>query len=360
MGNGIGRTSGGRRGDMFPPPLMEPDMIPPPLLEERDEELAFLTTFQRQYGTNHPFFYTCRLADALSIADEERKFLFMYIHSPHHPFSSSFCKDTLCSEPVVQFLDENFVSWGALFDRGQGLQMGSILKPATFPCCAVIAPAAADNMNVLQQMEGPMSPQQLLEMLHTTVDEHGLAFGHVRAKEEKERKRWKARAKEEEKIRADRLLKDEQDAAYHAALKIDQDKGKSKNHKPEHKWGQRPASDHSKNNRHFGRPFVPSTTVIREGHKSKEETAASRSKDAQVTQILIRFPNGERREQKFSSSDKVQSVFRYINSLSLIGGMGNYRLVSSFPRRVYGLDQSGMSLKDAGLHPKATLFLEPL
>lgn len=76
-------------------------------------------------------------------------------------------------------------------------------------------------------------------------------------------------------------------------------------------------------------------------------------------QILIRFPNGERKEQSFFCSDKIQSIYRYIDSLRL-PGIGNYRLISSFPRRVYSVDQMGMTLKDAGLHPKATLFLELL
>jgi FAS-associated factor 2 len=76
-------------------------------------------------------------------------------------------------------------------------------------------------------------------------------------------------------------------------------------------------------------------------------------------QILIRFPNGERREQSFASTDKVQSIYRYIDSLGL-PGIGNYRLVSSFPRKVYGVDQMGMTLKDSGLHPRGSLFLEPL
>lgn len=76
-------------------------------------------------------------------------------------------------------------------------------------------------------------------------------------------------------------------------------------------------------------------------------------------QILIRFPNGERREQCFLCTDKVQSIYRYIDSLSL-PGIANYRLISSFPKRVYGVDQMGITLKDAGLHPRATLFLELL
>lgn len=57
--------------------------------------------------------------------------------------------------------------------------------------------------------------------------------------------------------------------------------------------------------------------------------------------------------------DKVQSVYRYIDSLGL-PGVGNYRLISSFPRRVYSVEEMGMTLKDACLHPRASLFLELL
>lgn len=78
-----------------------------------------------------------------------------------------------------------------------------------------------------------------------------------------------------------------------------------------------------------------------------------------MLQILIRFPNGERRVQSFASTDKIQSIFSFIDSLGM-PGIANYRLVSNFPRRVYGVDQIRMTLKDAGLFPKASLFLEPM
>ncbi|XP_023879040.1 plant UBX domain-containing protein 10 isoform X2 [Quercus suber] len=248
------------------------------------EEWAFLTSFEDQYGSNHPFFYACQFMEALKIAEDDQKFMFVYLHAPEHPFTPSFCRDTLCSELVVQFLDANFVCWGALANREEGLQMATILRPASFPFCAVIAPAPADSIAVLQQMEGPISPAELVEILQRTMEEKGLAFGS-------------ARAKQEEKIRADRRLREEQDAAYLASLQIDK--------------------------------------------------------------ILIRFPNGERREQSFASTDKVQSIYRYIDSLGL-PGIGNYRLISSFPRKVYGVDQMGMTLKDSGLHPRASLFLEAM
>lgn len=55
--------------------------------------------------------------------------------------------------------------------------------------------------------------------------------------------------------------------------------------------------------------------------------------------------------------DKIQAIYRYIDSLGL-PGVANYKLISSFPRRVYGADQLGISLKDAGLHPRGSLFIE--
>lgn len=58
------------------------------------------------------------------------------------------------------------------------------------------------------QLEGPLSPTELVEILQTTLEEQGLAFGSDKAKRD-------------EKIRADRKLREEQDAAYLEALKID-------------------------------------------------------------------------------------------------------------------------------------------
>ncbi|KAL5538355.1 hypothetical protein UlMin_044534 [Ulmus minor] len=347
MGHGIDFRGHGRRNPTIPPSfqLQTPeDPISNP------EEYNFLSTFEQQYGCLHPFFYACSFMEALKLAENEHKFLFLYLHSPEHPFTRSFCRETLCSELAVQYLDANFVCWGALADRGEGLQMASMLRPASFPFCALIAPAAGESIAVLQQIEGPISPAELVEILQRTVEEQGLAFGSLRAKEE-------------EKIRADRQLREEQDAAYLAALRIDQEKEKLKSLSSKERV-QKPAeaTPNKANNDKFwnnsavkqGKVIKPSTT-----RETQHKEVANRVKDPQATQILIRFPNGERREKSFSSAEKVQSIYRFIDSLG-VPGIGNYRLVSSFPRKAFGVDQMGQTLKDAGLHPRATLFLEPL
>lgn len=129
------------------PPLQYP---PQPLTVQ--EEWAFLSNLEHQFGTMHPFFYACRFVEALKMARDEHKFVFMYLHSPEHPFTPTFCRETLCSEVVVQFLDANFVSWGALANGGEGLHMATTLRTASFPFCAIVAPASNDNLAVLQQV----------------------------------------------------------------------------------------------------------------------------------------------------------------------------------------------------------------
>ncbi|XP_028548754.1 plant UBX domain-containing protein 10-like [Dendrobium catenatum] len=280
----IGREATGRNSS-YPEPLHQ--------LEEFEinipEEWYFLNVFERQYGESHPFFYASRFMEALKIAKNESKFVFVYLHSPDHPLTPSFCHETLCSELAVQFLDANFVSWGAVASRGEGLEMAMALRVTSFPFCAVVAPATGKSIAVLQKVEGPVSPEALVEILQRTLEEQGSAF------------RLSITA-EEEVIRENRRLREEQDKAYLAALQ-----------------------------------------------KDKVFKIA--------LQLLIRFPNGTKKEQKFTSTDTIRSIYKYIDSLE-IPGVGSYQLISNFPRKVYGHEQLDMTLREAGLHPNAALFLE--
>ncbi|KAJ9559636.1 hypothetical protein OSB04_004796 [Centaurea solstitialis] len=309
------RADGNRH--QFPPPNHvpmqphhhhhPPPPLDPPVTANLQPDWVFLAGFEQQFGIVHPFFYACRFAEALKMARDEQKLVFLYLHSPDHPFTPQFCKATLCSEVVVEFLDANFVSWGGGVDGGDGLHMATTLRPASFPFCAVVAPCSGDSLAVIQQIEGPVTPEELVEILQTTLEEQGLAFGHEREKTE-------------EKRIADLRWRQEQDAAYSASLQADQEK-------------------------------VPKL----ENRTLHQDNAIA---NAQDVKILLRFPNGERKEKAFSCMDKIEAIFAFIDSLGLLGIGRNYRLVSSFPKKAYGVDQMKMTLKHAGIYPGATLFIE--
>ena len=58
---------------------------------------------------------------------------------------------------VVEFLDANFVSWGAVSGTGEGPGMVASLQPGSFPFCAVVAPISDESIAVLQQVQKNLS-----------------------------------------------------------------------------------------------------------------------------------------------------------------------------------------------------------
>lgn len=151
MGHGMDLMGiGTRRRQSIP--INFPAHSPQEHLISVPEEWAFLTTFEQQYGSIHPFFYACRMTEALKIAEQDKKFLFLYLHMKHHPFTPSFCRETLCSELVVQFLNANFICWGGVADQGEGSQMAATLQPGSFPFCALVAPTPGNSIAILRQV----------------------------------------------------------------------------------------------------------------------------------------------------------------------------------------------------------------
>lgn len=148
---GATRRSSGHPSAL-PHHLRPPQQQQLPLPPFVPEELLFFSVFEQQYGGHHPFFYGCRFADALRAARREGKLVFVYLHDPGHPYTEPFCRRTLCADVVVEFLDANFVSWGAVTGTGEGPGMVASLQPGSFPFCAVVAPVSDESIAVLQQV----------------------------------------------------------------------------------------------------------------------------------------------------------------------------------------------------------------
>lgn len=71
----------------------------------------------------------------------------------------------------------------------------------------------------------------------------------------------------------------------------------------------------------------------------------------------MRLPSGERKERRFNNTAKVQALYDYVESLNLFGS-DSFLLISNFPRVEYGTDKLDLTLKDAGLHPRTSLFVQ--
>uniref|UniRef100_A0ACD5YEI6 Uncharacterized protein n=1 Tax=Avena sativa TaxID=4498 RepID=A0ACD5YEI6_AVESA len=339
------------RGVQHHPPEGPPPLAPPSPAPFVPEELFFFSTFEQQYGSHHPFFYGCRFSEVLGIARREGKHVFLYLHDPDHPYTEPFCRGTLCSDVVVEFLDANFVSWAAVSGRGEGSGMVASLQPGSFPFCAVVATVSGDSITVLQRVEGPVTPSELVEILQRTIDEQRAAFRASTADDQAAAFRA-SRAKEEERRRSALRLRQEQDAAYQESLRKDQEKERSIKSLQEGIRMPRPSPNYpGQAARETAKP-----TQIRA--PMRKETVPAQRSEAN-TKIMIRFPNGERRQQSFHHTDTIREIYKYVNSLG-IPGIGQYQLVRTYPSKTYGHQQLAMTLRDAGFHPSVTLYIEQL
>ncbi|CAA6656317.1 unnamed protein product [Spirodela intermedia] len=80
--------------------------------------------------------------------------------------------------------------------------------------------------------------------------------------------------------------------------------------------------------------------------------------DENAVTLLVRMPDGSRHGRRFLKSDKLQSLFDFIDT-GRVAKPRTYKLVRPYPRRAFGEEESGLSFSDLGLTSKQeALFLE--
>ncbi|KAI3470760.1 hypothetical protein Pfo_027423 [Paulownia fortunei] len=317
--------------------------------QSASEAMDFVSSFERDYGRVRPNFVTEGFMDALQRSRHEYKLLFVYLHSPEHTDTPAFCEGTLCNEMLAAFLNENFVAWGGSVKASEGFKMSNSLKASRFPFCAVVMAATNQRIALLQQVEGPKSPEEIITVLQRVLEESAPVLVSARIEAEERRNNMR--------------LREEQDAAFRAALEADQARERQRKEEQERLEREAAEAERKRKEEEEARERAAQEAAEREAAlaKMREEKAlslgAEPEKGPDVTQVLVRFPSGERKERRFQFTTTIQSLYDYVDSLGCLEVNG-YSLVSNFPRTVYGQEKLSLSLKEAGLHPQASLFVE--
>uniref|UniRef100_A0A7C8YKB5 UBX domain-containing protein n=1 Tax=Opuntia streptacantha TaxID=393608 RepID=A0A7C8YKB5_OPUST len=80
--------------------------------------------------------------------------------------------------------------------------------------------------------------------------------------------------------------------------------------------------------------------------------------DENAVNLLVRMPDGSRHGRRFRKTDKLQSLFDFID-IGRVVKPGSYRLVRPFPRRAFSTEENSLTLNELGLTSKQeALFLE--
>ncbi|XP_057520456.1 plant UBX domain-containing protein 10 [Amaranthus tricolor] len=336
---------GGRRnGESSSSPLVEAQ-------PSAAEAMEFVASLEREYGASvRVRFVSEGFMDALQRSRHAYKLLFVYLHSPDHPDTPGFVERTIGNEAFAAFVNENFVAWGGSIRATEGFKMSNSLKASRFPFCAVVMAATNQRIALLQQIEGPKSPEEMLSILQRVLEETSPVLVSARVEAEERRNNMR--------------LREEQDAAYRAALEADQARERQRIEEQERLERERAEVEQKQREEEEAREREAREAAEREAAlaRRKQEKAlslgAEPEKGPDVTQVLVRFPTGERKDRRFHSNATIQSIYDYVDSLDC-STLECYSLVSNFPRTVYGPDKHSLTLKEAGLHPQASLFVEP-
>ncbi|XP_076950684.1 plant UBX domain-containing protein 10-like [Bidens hawaiensis] len=313
------------------------------------EAVKFISMFEREYGDRHPNFVPESFMDALQRSRREFKLMFVYLHSPDHPDTPLFCGESLCSEVLSGFINENFVAWGGSIRTTEGFKMSNSLKASRFPFCAVVMAATNQRIALLQQVEEPKSPEEMLTLLQRVLEESSTVL-------------VAARLEAEERLNNIRL-REEQDAAYQAALEADQARERERKEEEERLAREAAEAERKQKEEEEARVKAAREAAEREAAlaKLREEKGLSLGpepdKGPDVTQVLVRLPNGDRKGRRFNCTATIQSLYDFVDSSSSLE-IGNYTLATNFPRVLYGPDKLSLTLKETGLHPQVSLFVE--
>jgi FAS-associated factor 2 len=178
---------------------------------ELDDPIESASKFKRMmrkdFGDSLPDFLELSHAAALRVASEEGKMLFVYLHSPEHPDCRAFCRDVLSHPAVTDVVNNSCVAWGGDVTKTDAHRLASRLNPSTFPYVALMTSAGGGSGVLALAIEGAVEPGDLARLLAETAETHGVEMlGERMEREERE---------------TERRIRDEQDAAYRAALEAD-------------------------------------------------------------------------------------------------------------------------------------------
>ncbi|GMI71708.1 hypothetical protein like AT4G11740 [Hibiscus trionum] len=165
---------------------------------------------------------------------------------------------------------------------------------------------------------------------------------------------WRAPRPPSPSLAAQRMIREQQDDEYNAALQADREKElkaiqEAEACRLEEEAARKAALEEEQRKQECERQLAAKEASLPQEPSATEENAVN---------LLVRMPDGSRRGRLFLKSDRLQSLYDYID----IGrGVkpGTYRLVRPYPRRAFSDGESSLTLNELGLTNKQeALFLE--
>ncbi|XP_057761795.1 plant UBX domain-containing protein 8 isoform X2 [Arachis stenosperma] len=155
-------------------------------------------------------------------------------------------------------------------------------------------------------------------------------------------------------LTAQRLIREQQDDEYLASLQADREKELKAIEEAEAAREEERRREEESRRKLQEEQELETQLVAKEASLPPEPS----SDDENAVTLLVRMPDGSRRGRRFLRSNKLQSLFDFID-IARVVKPGTYRLVRPYPRRAFSYEESASILEELGLTNKQeALFLE--
>ncbi|KAK4435275.1 Plant UBX domain-containing protein 8 [Sesamum alatum] len=155
-------------------------------------------------------------------------------------------------------------------------------------------------------------------------------------------------------LTAQRLIREQQDDEYLAALQADREKELKAKEEAEAALAEERRREEELRRQLQEEQEIERQLAAKEASLPQEPTPD----DENAVTLLVRMPDGSRRGRRFRNSDKLQYLFDFIDVGRAVKP-GSYRLVRPYPRRAFSDGESTSTLNELGLTSKQeALYLE--
>jgi len=289
---------------------------------------------------NVPEFFESSFDDALLSASTEQRMLAAYLHSPLHPDSEPFCRDVLCSRPVLNALADVRI-WGGSVLSAEGYLASMKLQVAGFPCLVLIATDRGRDARIVDRLYvDDIREANLADRFAVRI----MAARNFRATVVPP-----PNVVDQREVDERRRVVEEQNEALRRAMEEDRRREEEKRAR------EREAEEARR------RAEADERRKVEELESKRQRIRPEPEAGSNTATIRFQFPGGTKLLRRFQDTDKVGYV-REVLDVYLVDQLKTpnlrYALVLNYPKKT--LDDETVDLKEAGLVPQAVLFLQDL
>ena len=330
-------------------------------LNPRDTAARFAREFEEEYGTHELPFYEGGYAQAYDLAKKELRFLMVVLFSPEHDDTSTFVRETLLSQDVVDYVKDpqnKIILWAGNVQDSEAYQVSNTLNCSKFPFAAIIVHTPQDSstsMSTIARVTGLQPASAFVAKLRTAIAQHSAALDRVRATRNEQQ--------------ATRNLREEQNSAYERSLAQDRERARQRR---EAAAVQARAEQEAR-----AKADAEEQEVQKIGQwkrwRAQSISAEPGPDTTDIVRVSIRLTSGERVIRKFAKNAEIEELYAFVECYDILKTEEDhsvateptgykhsfrFRLVSPMPRVVYDIEGGGTVASKVGR--SGNLIVEPV